>query len=326
MLRDKRIAMYQSEILNQPLAITCGDPSGIGPEVVAAALHRTNVKREDCCLIGPAYWAKPLAERLNLTFEPVGDSSFRAALGQPSKENARIALSALRVAAQGCLAGRFSGVVSGPVSKYWLQQVGFPYPGQTEFFADFWSGDPTMSFVGRKLRVVLVTRHIPLREVPDALTTESLGIAVRRAYELAKSLGTKEPRIGVCGLNPHAGENGILGKEEQEVMNPTLDRLRNSMPGLSECLPGDTVFFRQIEGEFDVVVAAYHDQALAAVKTLEFDTAVNVTLGLPFIRTSPDHGTAFDIAGKGLADCTSFISALSVARQLAAGRSLLSDK
>jgi len=120
----------------------------------------------------------------------------------------------------------------------------------------------------------------------------------------------------VCGLNPHAGESGLLGSEEREVLDPTLDRLRIQIPGLSPCLPGDTAFFRQLRGEFDVVVAAYHDQGLAAVKTLEFDAAVNVTLGLPFVRTSPDHGTAFEIAGQGVADCGSFDAALSLAWQL----------
>ena len=124
--------------------------------------------------------------------------------------------------------------------------------------------------------------------------------------------------VGVCGLNPHAGEDGILGSEELEVLDPALDELRKSIPGLSKCLPGDTVFFRQRKGDFDVVVAAYHDQGLAAVKTLEFDKAVNVTLGLPFVRTSPDHGTAYDLAGKGLADPSSFSAAVRVLRQLTA--------
>lgn len=298
------------------LAITCGDPAGIGPEVVASALLKDPDRGKECVLIGPAGWAGPLSAELNIPFEAVGSEDFEAVPGQPSPEGAVVALDALKTAAKGCLEGRFSGVVSGPVSKYWLQQIGFTHPGQTEFFAEVWNGEPTMGFVGNKLRAVLATRHIPLREVPDALTAESLGIAVHRAYTLAQSFGVEEPRIGVCGLNPHAGEGGVLGDEEREVLDPALDRLREKMPGLSKCLPGDTVFFRQIKGEFDVVVAAYHDQALAAVKTLEFDTAVNVTLGLPFVRTSPDHGTAFDIAGKGVADCGSFLAALSVARQL----------
>ena len=307
-------------VVHKPLAITCGDPSGIGPEVVAAALCEDVEHGSQCTLIGPARWAGPLAAELKIPFEAVGTNDFEATPGQPSLDGAVVALDALKVAAKGCLEGRFSGVVSGPVSKYWLQQIGFTHSGQTEFFAEVWGGEPTMGFIGNKLRVVLATRHIPLRDVPDALTAESLGVAVHRAYALARALGVKEPRIGVCGLNPHAGEGGVLGVEEREVLDPALDRLRSTMPGLSKCLPGDTVFFRQLKGDFDVVVAAYHDQALAAVKTLEFDTAVNVTLGLPFVRTSPDHGTAFDIAGKNLADCSSFLSALLVARQLTAGK------
>ena len=263
---------------------------------------------------------------MQIPFEGVGSEDFSAVPGKPSLEGAVVALDALKVAAEGCLGGRFCSVVSGPVSKYWLQQIGFPYAGQTEFFAEVWNGESTMGFVGDKLRVVLATRHIPLREVPDALTAESLEVAVQRAYELARSFGAKEPRIGVCGLNPHAGEGGVLGEEERDVLDPALDRLREKMPWLSKCLPGDTVFFRQIKGEFDVVVAAYHDQALAAVKTLEFDTAANVTLGLPFVRTSPDHGTAFEIAGKGVADCNSFLAALSVARQLTVGKLSIPSK
>ena len=175
-----------------------------------------------------------------------------------------------------------------------------------------------MGFVGNQLRVVLATWHIPLSEVPAALTADCLERAVRRAVGLAQAFGVNAPRIAVCGLNPHAGEGGLLGSEERDILDPALDQLRLEIPGLSQCLPGDTVFVRQRRGEFDVVVAAYHDQGLAAVKTLEFDTAVNVTLGLPFVRTSPDHGTAFDIAGQGLADCWSFVAALSVARQLTA--------
>ena len=222
----------------------------------------------------------------------------------------------MQASARGCLDGSYRGVVTGPVSKYWLRQIGFTYPGQTEFFATTWGGEPTMAFVGRELKVVLATWHIPLREVSDALTPIALERAVRRAHALACAYGVAQPRIGVCGLNPHAGEAGILGEEERDVLDPALDRLRAEFPGLSKCLPGDTVFFRQRRGEFDVVIAAYHDQGLAAVKTLEFDAAVNVTLGLPHVRTSPDHGTAYDLAGKGVASCDSFLAALKVARQL----------
>jgi 4-hydroxythreonine-4-phosphate dehydrogenase len=305
--------------VERPLAITCGDPAGVGPEVISAALRSDVCRGKDCVLIGPAVWAEPLAAELGIDFVGVGETDFLIEPRCPSLAGAAVALAALESAALGCVAGRFGGVVSGPVSKHWLQQVGFQYPGQTEFFAAAWGGAPTMAFVGDELRVVLATWHIPLRAVAETLTAACLELAVRRAYTLAKSFGADEPRIGVCGLNPHAGEGGILGAEEVEVLDPELDRLRGEIPGLSRCLPGDTVFFRQRRGEFDVVVAAYHDQGLAAVKTLEFDSAVNVTLGLPYVRTSPDHGTAFEIAGQGIANPGSFAAALSVARQLTHG-------
>lgn len=301
---------------NLPLALTCGDPAGIGPEVIAAALRNQPALRRNCVLLGPVSWAKPLATEWEMAFEAVGPPHFELQPGQPSVEGARVACAALQLAAQGCLDRRFGGVVSAPVSKHWLQQSGFQHLGQTEFFAAAWGGEPSMGFVGNRLRVVLATWHIPLSAVPGALTPDCLERAVWRAARLAQSFGLNEPRIAVCGLNPHAGESGLLGSEERDVLDPTLDRLRIQIPGLSHCLPGDTAFFRQLRGEFDVVVAAYHDQGLAAVKTLEFDAAVNVTLGLPFVRTSPDHGTAFEIAGQGVADCGSFDAALSLAWQL----------
>jgi len=299
-----------------PLAITCGDPAGVGPEVIAGALRADARRGGDCVLLGADSWAKPLAKELGIAFESIGPVGFISEPGAPSTAGAEIALTALQMAADGCVDGRFRGVVTGPVSKYWLQQVGFKHPGQTEFFAEVWGGEPTMGFVGDELRVVLATWHIPLRNVADALTADCLKLAVERAFSLGQSLGFESPNIGVCGLNPHAGEGGILGVEERDVLDPALNELRNKIPGLSSCLPGDTVFFRQRQGEFDVVVSLYHDQGLAAVKTLEFDAAVNVTLGLPYLRTSPDHGTGFDIAGTGKANFSSFSAALKVARKL----------
>ncbi|MGC6456612.1 MAG: 4-hydroxythreonine-4-phosphate dehydrogenase PdxA [Coraliomargaritaceae bacterium] len=302
-----------------PIAVTCGDPSGVGPEVIAGALRKNPALAENVVLIGPQAWAEPLADSIGSGFQSVGPEDFSAGLGQPTVEGAALALAAMESAAEGCRDGRYRAVATGPVSKEWLQRAGFSHPGQTEFFSSQWGAAPTMAFVGRQLRVVLATWHIPLRKVPDALDAVALERAVRRAFDLAGSLGREAPRIGVCGLNPHAGEGGLLGQEEREVLDPALDRLREEIPGLSPCLPGDTVFHRQVQGEFDVVVAAYHDQALAAVKTLEFDSAVNVTLGLPFIRTSPDHGTAFSIAGQGRADFGSMQEALLLADRLSGG-------
>ncbi|MFP4070310.1 MAG: 4-hydroxythreonine-4-phosphate dehydrogenase PdxA [Opitutales bacterium] len=304
-----------------PLAVTCGDPAGVGPEIVAALLKADAGLAADCVVLGPTRWARELSEATGVRTLGCGDEAYVPEPGRPSEAGAKLALEAMERAAEGCRAGQFRAVVTGPVSKAWLQRVGYPYPGQTEFFAARWGGDPTMAFVGGRLQVVLATWHLPLSEVPAALTADCLRRAVERAHELGLRLGARQPRIGVCGLNPHAGEDGILGSEEIEVLDPLLDRMRTQMPGLSKCLPGDTVFFRQARGEFDVVVAAYHDQGLAALKTLEFDRAVNVTLGLPFVRTSPDHGTAFEIAGKARADPGSFLAAVSVARRLTDGGS-----
>ncbi|WP_269522337.1 4-hydroxythreonine-4-phosphate dehydrogenase PdxA [Coraliomargarita parva] len=299
-----------------PLALTCGDPAGIGPEVVEQALLKMPELAANCVLLGPQAWGASVAARTGADFVAVGPEAYQLSPGQPDENGARVALAAMDAAAAGCREGRYRAVVTGPVSKSWLQRVGYRFPGQTEFFADAWAGVPTMAFVGQQLKVVLATWHLPLREVPLALTADCLELAVRRAYDLGRALGVEEPRIAVAGLNPHAGEDGILGTEERDVLDPCLDRLRETMPGLSRCLPGDTVFFRQVRGEFDVVVGAYHDQALAAVKTLEFDAAVNVTLGLRYVRTSPDHGTAFDLAGKGAANPDSMIASIRLAAAL----------
>jgi 4-hydroxythreonine-4-phosphate dehydrogenase len=224
-------------------------------------------------------------------------------------------------AAEGCKSGEFSGIVTGPVSKAALAKIGYTHPGQTEFFAAKWGGDPVMAFCGGKLRVVLATWHVPLHEVARLLGPHLLHRTVAAAAALARAEGIPAPRIGVCGLNPHAGEGGLLGYEEKDLLDPALAHLRAEFPGLSACQPGDTLFARALRGEFDVVVALYHDQGLAPLKAVDFDEAVNVTLGLPFVRTSPDHGTAYGIAGQGKASSRSFANAVTVARRLIKSRS-----
>ena len=319
--------------LNPKLVLTCGDPAGVGPEVIAAWLASHPAEAADVAVLGPAGWLAtlplPAAQRL-----AVGPAEFAAEPGRPTETGARVALAALERAAAGCAAGEFAGVVTGPVSKEWLARVGYPFPGQTEFFAARWGGEPTMAFCGGRLRVVLLTWHIPLREVPAQLTAANFERTVRAADKLARAeLGARSAtwptvkgplsiRIAVCGLNPHAGEAGLLGTEERDIIDPILDRLRGEFPGLSRTLPGDTVFGRAIKDEFDVVVALYHDQGLAPLKTVDFDEAVNVTLGLPHVRTSPDHGTAFGIAGQGRASPRSFGNAVEVARRLLQARML----
>jgi 4-hydroxythreonine-4-phosphate dehydrogenase len=301
------------------LAFTCGDPAGIGPEIIAAWLAANPADAGGTAVIGPALWLASLdttAEKI-----AVGLEEFSATPGQPAGEGALVAWAAMERAAAGCKSGEFSGVVTGPVSKSELAKIGYGFPGQTEFFAARWGGDPVMAFCGGKLRVVLATWHVPLHQVARFLGPHLLRRTVVAADVLARAEGVTAPRIGVCGLNPHAGEDGLLGYEERDLLNPTLLQLRTGFPGLSLCQPGDTLFARALKGEFDVVIALYHDQGLAPLKVIDFDEAVNVTLGLPQVRTSPDHGTAFGIAGQGKASPRSFANAVTVARRLIKSRS-----
>jgi len=299
------------------LAITCGDPAGVGPEIIARWLESVDARElKGITLIGPQQWLDAVA-RPGVQTLAVGSRDFVLTPGQPTITGAKVALEALEVAASGTAAGDFDAVVTAPVSKTWLQKAGYPFPGQTEFFADRWGGEPSMAFAGGRLQVTLVTWHIPLQEVPQAITRENLGRACLAAGVLAKAMGATVPKIAVCGLNPHAGEGGLLGSEEVECLNPWLAQIRlETGLELSDCLPADTVFHRQLQGEFHGIVALYHDQGLAPLKAIDFDQAVNCTLGLPHIRTSPDHGTAFGIAGKGVANWQSFASAVNLARKL----------
>ena len=314
------------------LAITCGDPAGVGPEIIAAWLAAHPAEARDAAVIGPARWLgtlPPVAEKIS-----VGLEDYLAEPGRPTGDGALVAWAALERAAGGCRSGAFAGAVTGPVSKERLAAIGWSFPGQTEFFAARWGGEPTMAFCGGRLRIVLLTVHIPLRAVAAELTAANFARAVGAAEELVRGLGigdlsageggsafAKPPaerpaiRIGVCGLNPHAGEAGLIGTEEREIIDPLLDALRPRYPGLSRAQPGDTVFARQLRDEFDVVLALYHDQGLAPLKAVDFDDSVNVTLGLPFVRTSPDHGTAFSLAGQRRANPRSFANAVTVARQ-----------
>lgn len=312
------------------IAVTCGDPAGIGPEIIARFLAETPGAAEEIAAVGPRRWL----ETLPCAGVPVGDADFALSPGVPSADGQRVALAAMERAAAGTLAGEFAAVVTAPVNKAGLKSVGFAFPGQTEFFASRWGGVPVMAFGGGKMRVVLATWHIPLRDVPATLDFARIAHAVGQADFLAKKLGGAAgtasakkaenafPRIGVCGLNPHAGEQGVLGNEEIEIIEPILAQLRPRFPGLSHCVPADTIFRRHLLGEFDVVVALYHDQALAPLKTLEFDESVNISLGLTHIRTSPDHGTAYDIAGTGVARAGSFGNAVRVARLLCGGNEM----
>ena len=298
----------------KPIAITSGDPAGVGPEVIYNWARAYPGDRKGYVFFGSEPWVASL-RALGYFGHGLGRGDYHAVPGKPKKEGSLIAREALIEVARGCRDGHYAAAVTGPVSKENIRSAGFRYPGQTEFFAAEWRGTPVMGFVGRRLKVVLATWHIPLHEVSHELSPVKLIRAVAQADLLSRVYGAAEPRIGVCGLNPHAGEKGLLGVEECEWIDPLLDDLRRKYPGLSPTQAADSLFWRALQGQFDVIVALYHDQGLIPVKTLEFEHAVNVTLGLPFIRTSPDHGTGYSIAGKDRADSSSFAAALEVARR-----------
>jgi len=275
---------------NRPrLAVTLGDPRGIGPEVVEKAL------------------ARPLAADIVLLGGRPGTVHTEAEAG-------RIAADAIADAVQLARSGAVQAIVTGPVHKRALHLAGYRYPGVTELLSHLAGNVPVaMMLVAAKLRVVLVTTHLPLRDVPPAVTTERVVETGRiAAAALTRWWGIGQPRLAVCALNPHAGEGGLFGDEDERVLRPAAAALGAAGP-----VPADTVFVRAMRGEFDAVLAPYHDVGMTAVKVAGFGTGVNVTLGLPFPRTAPDHGTAFDIAGKGVADPGSMRAALELAVELA---------
>jgi 4-hydroxythreonine-4-phosphate dehydrogenase len=275
------------------LAVTLGDPRGIGPEVVAKAL------------------AQPLEAEI------VGVGSQELGAGLSEADAGRVAGRAIEEAARLALAGEVDAIVTGPVHKHALHIAGYRYPGVTEFLAHLAGDVPVaMMLATGKLRVVLVTTHLPLRDVPAALSTERIVATGRITAEaLRRWWGIAAPRLAVCALNPHAGEGGLFGDEDDRVLRPAAQALGAAGP-----LPADTVFVKALRGEFDAVLAPYHDVGMTAVKVAGFGKGVNVTLGLPFIRTAPDHGTALDIAGSGRADPGSMRAALELAAQLASRR------
>ena len=296
-----------------PLALTCGDPAGVGPELIESWLRAHPELAATVVPIGPAKWIARLGQG-----QAVGPADYEARPGQPDTAGQLIALEAMELAARGTTGGRFSGVVTGPINKKGLADIGYSFPGQTEFFAHRWGGEPVMAFAGGRLTVGLVTWHIPLRTVAAQISAETIRRTVLSLVELRQKLGDTRPRIAVCGLNPHAGEGGLLGTEDEAVIRPVVAGLRAEGYDVSGPLPGDTVFHRHLQGDFDAVAAIYHDQGLAPLKTVDFSTAANLSLGLRHVRTSPDHGTAYGLAGQGTADRGSFDAAVRLAFALIA--------
>jgi 4-hydroxythreonine-4-phosphate dehydrogenase len=310
------------------LALTAGDPAGIGPEVVLKALASPDRPAAPVVVYGPM--SVLLARALRLGLPPPQDLNARLVdvpldgpveLGRMSGAAGRAAAQAVLRAVADTKRGQVHALVTAPLNKESLRAAGHPWPGHTEMLAEA-AGTPdvAMMFVGGGLRVALVTIHQPLRTVPDAVTPAEVRRVTRLVHRELPRFGVRAPRIGLCGLNPHAGEHGLLGHEEQEVLEPAIADLRREGLDVSGPFPADSLFVRARHGEFDAVIAGYHDQGLIPVKLAAFGHAVNVTLGLPFVRTSVDHGTGFDIVDKGIADAGSMVEAMKVAAELARTR------
>jgi 4-hydroxythreonine-4-phosphate dehydrogenase len=294
----------------KPLVVTAGEPAGIGPELCSALADTPFASR--IVVVGDA---RLLDQRLQVI-----DTPFPAPVihGQPNPLNAQTLLAGLRLATTGCLEGRYAGLVTAPLAKSVIADSGVPFTGHTEFLAELTGVElPVMLLVAGDLRVALASTHLPLREVPDFITKDRLTRVLQILHDDLKSkFGIDVPEIIVCGLNPHAGEGGHLGKEDDAIIAPVVRALCQKGMRLRGPLPADTAF-TPAAGHKDAVLAMYHDQGLPVLKYAGFGHAVNVTLGLPIIRTSVDHGTAFDIAGLGIADPGSLIAAIELAIFLA---------
>jgi len=334
-----------SEPVALPLALTLGEPAGIGPDL---AVHlwrrRAELRLPPFYLIGQSEFIKRRAHLLGvdiavsavtpsqaiecfqraLPIMPL-DTAVTAMPGKPDASSAPAAIESIRRAVADVLAGRAAAIVTNPVAKNVLYRSGFAEPGHTEFLAKLAqeaTGNatrPVMMLWSPELAVVPVTIHLPLKDVATQLTSELITDTGRiAARDLTRRFGISRPRLAIAGLNPHAGEEGALGAEDSAIVAPAVKRLQDEGIDAVGPMPADTMFHARARAAYDVALCMYHDQALIPIKTLAFDHAVNVTLGLPFVRTSPDHGTAFDIAGKGTADPSSLIAALTLAARLSA--------
>jgi 4-hydroxythreonine-4-phosphate dehydrogenase len=328
----------------KPLALTSGEPAGIGPDITLEAwLRRSELKLPPFYLLGDIDLLRDRAKTLGLDVKladvRVEDAlaTFADALpvvatgsvatarpGQPDGTSAEAAIASIRRAVDDVVAGRAGAVVTNPIAKSVLTRAGFSHPGHTEFLAELATNggvtpQPVMLLWSRALAVVPVTIHLPLRDAITRLSRDLIVTTVRIvAADLKSRFGLARPRLVLSGLNPHAGEDGTLGTEELTIVAPAIDVLRDEGIDVRGPLPADTMFHDAARDTYDCAICMYHDQALIPIKTLAFDDAVNVTLGLPFIRTSPDHGTAFDIAGTGRANPSSLIAALRLAARMAA--------
>ncbi|MCH9694329.1 MAG: 4-hydroxythreonine-4-phosphate dehydrogenase PdxA [Gammaproteobacteria bacterium] len=292
--------------LDNPLVVTAGEPAGIGPELCTALAESRFAS--DVVVIGDARQLDPRLQVIDLPFPA------DIVAGRPDSANAATLLNGLRLAVDGCLHGRYSGLVTAPLAKSVIADSGVDFTGHTEFLAGLTKSPlPVMLLVAGDLRVALASTHMPLREVADYISAERLEAVIEILHHDLKSrFGIDTPEIVVCGLNPHAGEAGHLGHEDAEIITPAIDSMKSRGIRVRGPVPADTAF-TPAAGHKDAVLAMYHDQGLPVLKYAGFGHAVNVTLGLPIVRTSVDHGTAFDIAGKDIADPGSLLAAVELA-------------
>ncbi|SFV35274.1 4-hydroxythreonine-4-phosphate dehydrogenase [Devosia crocina] len=325
-----------------PLAISMGEPAGIGPDVILALFaRRAELRLPPFIVFGHTAFLEARAQRLGLAIDVVAAQPGNAAAlfgsalpvfniggmvedrpGEPDTGAAGVVIAAIEQAVSAVRMGACRGLVTAPIHKGVLYGAGFTHPGHTEFLAALCAENgveplPVMMLAHEDLRTVPLTIHVPIKDVPQLITgrliLETLRVIAR---DLRARFGLAAPRIAVAGLNPHAGEGGTIGREEIEIIIPALERARAEGIDAVGPLPGDTLFFPRHWRQFDAVLAMYHDQALIPIKTVAFDAGVNVTLGLPIVRTSPDHGTAFDLAGTGKASTSSFLAAIAMADQM----------
>lgn len=309
---------------NKVVAVTTGEPAGIGPELCLRLVERTWPAH--LVLIGDRELLAMRAEALGLRIDDLDirhvPLTVPAIAGKLDPANARYVLRLLDIGLAGCLSGEFAAMVTAPVHKGVINDAGIAFSGHTEYLAEH-TATPrvVMLLAGAGLRVALATTHLPLREVPAAITADSLETTLRILHaDLHRKFGIAKPRILVAGLNPHAGEGGHLGREEIEVIAPVLDKLRGEGMNLVGPLPADTLFTQNVLAGSDAQLAMYHDQGLAVLKYAAFDEGVNITLGLPIIRTSVDHGTALDLAGSGRASPNSLFAAVTAAIEMSERR------
>lgn len=313
------------------LAISLGDPAGIGPEITLRAAAAPAVRRA-CRLVvyGDERVLELAKSRLASThtkttaiteIRQTGSLRVRNSLPKPGRSAGAAAFAFLDSAARAVLAGEHDALVTAPINKFWMQRAGHDYDGHTGYLSELTGHKATMMLAGKELRVVLATTHIAHRDVALRLTSQAIVDAARSTVaHLKRYHGVKKPRLAVAALNPHAGEGGLFGDEETRIIEPAVRQLRRSKLAIEGPLPADTLFATARTGYYDAVVCMYHDQALIPLKLLEFGRSVNVSMGLPLIRTSPDHGTAYDVAGTGEAKPESMIEAILAAARMASAK------